>query len=159
MCPDFRQDIALSSTLLWFIFDIYLIPSLPPILESIEPLFHDSPAKSWSIYNEHYWPNHRFPTCFVYMLFICTVSLPFSFPRNMPLFREVLLFYGVCQGTAKSWRSPVLSRVREIIPLFIALSYSLRRSGVTISIAMAAGLALVPSILMAGKPPIGTNCR
>ena len=43
--------------------------------------------------------------------------------------------------------------------LSIALSYSLRRSGVAISIAMAAGLASVSSILMAGKPPVGTNYR
>jgi hypothetical protein len=48
---------------------------------------------------------------------------------------------------------------QEDYSLFIALSYSLCRSGVTISIAMAAGLALVSSIQMARKPPIGTNCR
>jgi hypothetical protein len=43
--------------------------------------------------------------------------------------------------------------------LFIALSYSLCRSGVAISTAMAAGLASVSSIQMAGKPPVGTDCR
>ena len=37
--------------------------------------------------------------------------------------------------------------------------YSLCRSGVVISIAIVAGLALVSSILIAGKPPIGTNYR
>ena len=41
----------------------------------------------------------------------------------------------------------------------IALLYSLRRSGVAISIAMAAGLASASRILMAGKPPIRTDCR
>jgi hypothetical protein len=30
MCPDFRQDLAVVSIPLWFIFDIYLIPSLHP---------------------------------------------------------------------------------------------------------------------------------
>jgi hypothetical protein len=41
--------------------------------------------------------------------------------------------------------------------LFIALLYSLCRSGVVISIAMAAGLASASRILMAGKPPVGTD--
>jgi hypothetical protein len=73
----------------------------------------------------------------------------------MPLFREVLSFYGVCQGTAKSWRFPCVILSQGDYSLSIALSYSLRRSGVAISTAMAAGLASVSSILMAGK----TTCR
>jgi len=94
------------------------------------------------------------------MSFLYIVSLPFSFPRNMPLFQEVLSFYSrVCQGTAKLWRSPYAILSQGEYSLSIALLYSLCRNSVAISTAMAAGLALVSSIQMARKPPIGTNYR
>ena len=94
----------------------------------------------------------------MHISFLCIASLPFSFLRNILLFREVLSFYGrVCQGTAKSWRSPCAILSQGEYSLSIALSYSLRRSGVAISTAMAAGLALASRILMARKPPVGTD--
>jgi hypothetical protein len=153
MCPDFRQDIALLSTptfcdLLWNIhwFLLWFLPS--SLLELIEPLFLTTLLLSpdpftMSITNQI----TVIPACLVYSIIIvyCTISLPFSFLRNMPLFQKVLL---------SSIAFFPLSRVRETVYLSSPLL-----CGAVISTAMAAGLALVSSILMAGKPPIGTDCR
>jgi hypothetical protein len=136
--PGHSCRLLLSSVIyLWQIYR-FLPSSLP---KSIERLFHDSPAKSWSIYNEHCWPNHRFPACFVHMLSICTAGLPFSFPRNMPLFREVLSFYGDYQGTAKSWRFPcVISWVGRLFTRLLLLPLLQWLLAISTR-AMAAGLA------------------
>jgi hypothetical protein len=88
MCPDFRQDIVLSSSSVTYSLWTSIPSLLPPRIDRAS-IPHDSPAKSWSIYNEHNWPNHRSSACFVYMPSYIA-SLPFSSPRNMPLFREVL---------------------------------------------------------------------
>jgi hypothetical protein len=93
------------------------------------------------------------------MSFLYIASLPYSFLRKYHYSKKFSRSIAFAKALPSRGVSPVLSRVREIIPLFIALSYSLRRSGVAISTAMAAGLASVSSILMAGKPPVGTDCR
>jgi hypothetical protein len=99
------------SYLLWFTLTYTPIPTsipslLPPRIDRAS-ISHDSPAKSWSIQMSITNQITDPPTWLVHMSFLYTASLPFSFPRNIPLFREVLSFYGrVYQGTAKSWRSP-----------------------------------------------------
>jgi hypothetical protein len=101
------------------------------------------------------------PACLVHSIIVvyCTTSLPFSFPRKCHYSEKFSRSYGNYQGTAKSWRSPCAILSQGEYSLSIALSYSLRRSGVAISTAMAAGLASASRILMAGKPPVGTDCR
>jgi hypothetical protein len=87
------------------------------------------------------------PACLMHSIIViyCIISLPFSFPRNIPLFQEVL---------SSSIAFFPLSWVRETVYLSSSLL-----CGAVISTAMAAGLASVSSILMAGKPPVGTNYR
>jgi hypothetical protein len=92
---------------------------------------------------------------------LCIASLPFSFPRNMPLFREVLSFYGDYQGTAKSWRFPcvTLSQGDCLSVLSFALPYSFVAVAFYNLHSHGSGPSLVSSILMAGKPPVGTDYR
>jgi hypothetical protein len=85
------------------------------------------------------------------MSFLCTASLPFSFPRK-------------CHYSEKFSRplrhSPYPESGRLFIcpPLCSAVFFS-SQWRFAISTAMAAGLASASIILMAGKPPVGTDCR
>jgi hypothetical protein len=161
MCPDFRQDIALSSTLVFCDLFLTFIRFLSSLLsQNRSSLYSTTLLLSPDLFTMSITDQitDSLPALCIYFSSaqqaypspsreICHYSEKFSCST---VFARALPSRGV---------SPVLSRVREIIPLFIALSYSLRRSSVIISIAMAAGLASVPSILMARKPPVGTDCR
>ena len=163
MCPDFRQDIALSSTptfcdLLWYIhwFLLRFLPSF--LLESIEPPFHDSLLLSpdpvvISITDQITDP--LLALCIFFLYSKPTLLLPEKYAtilRSSLVLQQSLL--GHCQVVA----FPLCYLLSQgDCSLFIALSYSLCCSGVVISTAMAAGLASASRILMARKPPIKTN--
>jgi hypothetical protein len=79
--------------------DIYSISSLP---ESIEPPFLTALLLSPDPFVISITDQITDPLLALYIRFPAQQAYPSPIPRNMPLFREVLLFYGVCHGTAKS---------------------------------------------------------
>jgi hypothetical protein len=158
MCPDFRQDIVLSSSSVIYLTFIRFLPSSLP--ESIEPPFHDSLLLSpdpvvMSITDQITDP--LLALCIFFLHSKPTLLLPEKYatiPRSSLVLRQSLP--GHCQVVA----FPLCYLLSQgDCSLFIALLYSLCRSGVAISTAMAAGLAWASRILMAGKPPIGTDYR
>jgi hypothetical protein len=85
------------------------------------------------------------------MLFICTASLPFSSPRNMPLFREVL--------SSSTAFPPILSQGDCLSVLSFALPYPFAAVAFRNLHSYGSGSSSVSSILMAGKLSVGTHCR
>jgi hypothetical protein len=108
------------SYLLWFTLTYTPIPTsipslLPPRIDRAS-ISHDSPAKSWSIRMSITDQITDPPAWLVHMSFLCTASLPFSFPRKCHYSEKFSRSTAFARALPSRGVSPVLSWVRETIP-------------------------------------------